>query len=104
MSINSDFIVAAFIRETRKRFLDTYLIRRGDKSSGEIFLKLNNLDGFSKIYTYKKTKISDPWEPYGSSDWEEEKAIKNKLNKIVNIDQDIWVIELDDKKGNSPNF
>ena len=104
MSINSDFIVAAFIRETRKRFLDTYLIRRGDKSSGEIFLKLNNLDGFSKIYTYKKTKISDPWEPYSSSDWEEEKAIKNKLNKIVNIDQDIWVIELDDKKGNSPNF
>ncbi len=104
MSINSDFIVAAFIRETRKRFLDTYLIRRGDKSSGEIFLKLNNLDGFSKIYTYKKTKISDPWEPYSSSDWEKEKAIKNKLNKIVNIDQDIWVIELDDKKGNSPNF
>ena len=104
MSINSDFIVAAFIRETRKRFLDTYLIRRGDKSSGEIFLKLNNLDGFSKIYTYKKTKTSDPWGPYSSSDWEEEKAIKNKLNKIVNIDQDIWVIELDDKKGNSPNF
>ena len=89
MSINSDFIVASFIRETRKRFLDTYLIRRGDKSSGEIFLKLNNLDGFSKIYTYKKTKTSDPWEPYSSSDWEEEKAIKNKLNKIVNIDQDI---------------
>ena len=54
MSINSDFIVAAFIKEARKRFLDTYLIRRGDKSSGEIFLKLNNLDGFSKIYTYKK--------------------------------------------------
>ena len=104
MSINSDFIVAAFIREARKKFLDTYLIKRGDKSSGEIFLKLNNLDGFSKIYTYKKTKISDPWEPYSSSDWEEEKVIKSKLNKIVNIDQDIWVIELDDKKGNSPNF
>ena len=67
-------------------------------------LKLNNLDGFSKIYTYKKTKTNAPWKPYSSSDWEEEKAIKNKLNKIVNIDQDIWVIELDDKKGNSPNF
>lgn len=104
MSINSDFIVAAFIKEARKRFLDTYLIRRGEKSPGEILLKSNNLDGFSKIYTYKKTKISDPWEPYSSSDWEKEKAIKNKLNKIVNIDQDIWVIELDDKKGNSPNF
>ena len=87
MSINSDFIVAAFIKEARK-----------------ILLKSNNLDVFSKIYTYKKTKTSDPWEPYSSSDWEEEKAIKNKLNKIVNIDQDIWVIELDDKKGNSPNF
>ena len=53
MSINSEFIVTAFIKETRKRFLDTYLIRRGDSFSGEIFLKLNNLSGLSKIYTYK---------------------------------------------------
>ena len=59
---------------------------------------------FLKYILIKKTKTSDPWRPYSSSDWEEEKAIKNKLNKIVNIDQDIWVIELDDKKGNSPNF
>ena len=76
MSINSDFIVAAFIREARKKFLDTYLIRRGDKSSGEIFLKLNNLDGFSKIYTYKKTKISDPWEPYSSVIGKRKKQLK----------------------------
>ena len=104
MSINSEFIVTAFIKETRKRFLDTYLIRRGDSFSGEIFLKLNNLSGLSKIYTYKKTKKNNPWEIYSSGNWEEDEQIENKLNKILNIDQDIWIIELEDEKGNSPNF
>jgi len=104
LSINSEFIVTAFIKETRKRFLDTYLIRRGDSFSGEIFLKLNNLNGLSKIYTYKKTKKHNPWEIYGYGNWEEDEQIKNKLNKILNIDQDIWIIELEDEKGNSPNF
>ena len=62
MSINSEFIVTAFIKETRKRFLDTYLIRRGDSFSGEIFLKLNNLNGLSKIYDnnqYSVYKLGD---------------------------------------------
>jgi len=104
LSINSDFIVTAFIKEARKRFLDSYLIKRGDSYSGEIFLKLNNLNGFSKIYTYKKTKKHNPWEIYSSDNWEEDEKIKNKLKKILNIDQDIWIIEVEDEKGNSPNF
>ena len=104
MSINSDFIVTAFIKEARNYFLNTYLIKRGDASSGEIFLKLNKLNGFSKIYTYKKTKQIDPWEFYSSDNWEEDDLIKRKLEKILDIDPDIWILELEDKEGNCPNF
>jgi len=84
--------------------LDAYLIRRGDKVSGEIFLKLNNLKGFSRIYTYKKDNIIKCWQVYSLDAWEENKIIDKKIEKAMNIDEDIWVIELEDKKGICPEF
>jgi len=84
--------------------LDAYLIRRGDKISGEIFLKLNNLKGFSRIYTYKKDNILKYWQVYSVDAWEENKIIDKKIEKAINIDEDIWVIELEDKEGICPEF
>ena len=84
--------------------LDAYLIRRGDKVSGEIFLKLNNLKGFSRIYTYKKDNIIEYWQVYSLDAWEENKIIDKKIEKAINIDEDIWVIELEDNKGICPEF
>ena len=104
MGITSDFIATSFIKKARNKFLDTYLVKRGDKISGEIFLKLNKLNGYCKIYTYKKSSVNNPWKSYGLSDWEEEKKIKKKLDRVLNIDPDVWIIEIDDKLGNSPNF
>ena len=104
MSVTSDFIVTSFIKNARNNFLDTYLVKRGDFSSGEIFLKVNNLNGFSKIYTFIKTKIKNPWEPYGSEDWQEDNIVEKKIRKILNIDPDIWIIEINDKVWNFPNL
>ena len=84
--------------------LDAYLIRRGDNISGEIFLKLNNLKGFSRIYTYKKDNILKYWQVYSVDAWEENKIIDKKIEKAINIDEDIWVIELEDKEGICPEF
>ncbi len=104
MSINSEIIVNSFIKTARIKMLDAYLIRRGDKISGEIFLKLNNLKGFSRIYTYKKDNILKYWQVYSVDAWEENKIIDKKIEKAINIDEDIWVIELEDKEGICPEF
>ena len=104
MSIKSDLLVLAFIKNSRKKFLDSYLIKRGDEISGEIFLKLSKLDGLAKIYTFRKYKNKNNWEIYGLDKWEEEKVIKKRLDKMSSIDPDIWIIELEDEEGNYPNF
>tara|TARA_B100000809_G_scaffold265028_1_gene322553 strand:+ start:3179 stop:3505 length:327 start_codon:yes stop_codon:yes gene_type:complete len=104
LTLNSEVIITAFIKTARLKMLDAYLVRRGDSKSGEIFLKLNNLEGFSKIFTYRKAKLENFWEIYGSDSWIEDSIINKKLEKIISIDPDIWLLELEDKKGCSPDF
>ena len=84
--------------------LDVYLVKRGEKVSGEIFLRLNNLKGYSKIYTYKKLNIDKVWQVYSSDKWEQDGIIDKKLEKAEKIDEDIWILELEDIEGRYPNF
>ncbi len=84
--------------------LDVYLVKRGEKVSGEIFLRLNNLKGYSKIYTYKKLNIDKVWQVYSSDNWEKDEIIEKKLEKAEKVDEDIWILELEDKEGNYPSF
>jgi len=99
LTISSEIIVNAFIKTARSNMFDTFLVRRGDKKSGEIFLRLNNLSGYSKIYTYRKTNIKNFWEIYGSDLWQEDNIINKKIENIINIDSDIWILELEDRNG-----
>ena len=84
--------------------LDVYLVKRVEKVSGEIFLRLNNLKGYSKIYTYKKLNIDKVWQVYSSDNWEKDEIIEKKLEKAEKVDEDIWILELEDKEGNYPSF
>jgi hypothetical protein len=99
MAINSEIVVKALIKTANKNFIDAYLIKRGDINAGEIFLKLNNLEGYSMLYSYRKSKMKNPWEVYGSKSWQIESDINKKIDKIIKVDTDVWVIEIEDKEG-----
>ena len=98
MSISSEIIVKAFIKMANKNFLDAYLINKGNNEAGEIFLKVSNLKGYSMLYSYRKSNINNPWEIYGKESWQIDADIDKKLDKILSIDKDVWIIELEDKK------
>jgi len=104
LSLTSEVIITAFIKTARLNMLYAYMVRRGDSKSGEIFLRLNNLRGQSKIYSYRKANIQNYWEVYGSDTWQEDSLINDKIKKIISIDSDIWILELEDKKGRYPDF
>jgi hypothetical protein len=104
LSLSSEVIITAFIKTARLKMLDAYLVRRGDSKSGEIFLRLNNLSGQSKIYSYKKLNIKNYWEIYGVDTWQEDNLIQKKIEKLISIDSDIWVLELEDIDGCYPDF
>ena len=63
----------------------------------EEILKVSNLKGYSMLYSYRKSNINNPWEIYGKESWQNDADIDKKLDKILSIDEDVWVIELEDK-------
>ena len=97
MSISSEIIVKAFIKMANKNCLDAYLINKGNNEAREIFLKVSNLMGYSMLYSYRKSNINNPWEIYGKESWQNDADIDKKLDKILSIDEDVWIIELEDK-------
>ena len=99
MTINSEIIVTALIKRANKNFIDAYLIKRGDINAGEIFLKVSNCKGYSMLYSYRKSKIKKPWEVYGFERWQIDADINKKIDNIVKVDSDIWVVEIEDKDG-----
>ena len=62
------------------------------------------MKGYSKIYTYKKLNIDKVWQVYSSDNWEKDEIIEKKLEKAKKVDEDIWILELEDKEGNYPSF
>ena len=62
------------------------------------------MSGQSKIYSYRKSNIKSYWEIYGSTSWQEDNLINDKIEKIINIDSDVWILELEDKEGFYPDF
>ena len=97
MSISSEIIVKAFIKMANNNFLDAYLTSKGNNKAGEIFLKVSNCRGYSMLYSYRKTNKNNPWEIYGKEAWQADADIDKKLDKILSIDKDVWIIELEDK-------
>ena len=49
------------------------------------------------LYSYRKSNINKPWEIYGKESWQNDADIDKKLDKILSIDEDVWIIELEDK-------
>ena len=49
------------------------------------------------LYSYRKSNINKPWEFYGKESWQNDADIDKKLDKILSIDEDVWIIELEDK-------
>ena len=99
MTINSEIIVTALIKMANKNFIDAYLIKRGDINAGEIFLKVSNLKGYSMLYSYRKSEIKSPWTVYGSDSWQNDSEINKKIDNIIKVDSDVWIIEIEDKEG-----
>ena len=49
--LKAETIINAGIRIAEKNLTSAYVIKRGDEQAGAIFVKINTLDGFSKLFS-----------------------------------------------------
>jgi hypothetical protein len=98
--LKAELWVKAHIRRCHANDVFAALVRRGDERSGTVLIKLNQLDG-------KATVLSRAFDGDGNTYWLRASGIEpiseadadRYIEKQLNFDRDLWVLEIEDAKG-----
>ena len=103
--LKAETIIAAGIRIAEKNLKNAYVVKRGDEQAGAIFVKINTLDGFAKLfsrnikYDFNNDKETIEFIDLYPLKQLTTKEIDKRISKEVQIDRDCWVVEIEDKNG-----
>ncbi|MBR71756.1 MAG: hypothetical protein CMM30_02295 [Rhodospirillaceae bacterium] len=98
--IKSEIRVKALIKQCDIEMIPVVLLHRGDIDAGAVLLKINLMDG-QCILLSQTRDISGKlvWmRTLGEGHFMESK-VDEYIKHQLNIDQDLWVLEIEDRKG-----
>jgi len=101
MRLISDFWIAALLRRAREQGGFGYLVRRGATEAGAIFIVHRCKDGLATLYApapqsaYEETWATDERRFIAIMADVEETWITEKLQRELQFDPDIWIVELE---------
>ena len=105
MRLRADFWVAAYIRRCATEGASAVLRRRGAAEAGAIFVKVDRLDGHAAVFgPAPQTDLSLSaaerlWRRLHKEEWIDPASADERLRKEIAFDSDLWIIELEDRKG-----
>ena len=103
--LKAETIINAGIRIAEKNLTSAYVTKRGNEQAGAIFVKIDTLDGFSKLFSRNiKYDLNNDKEIIEFVDLYPQKRITTKeidkrISREIEIDRDCWVVEIEDKNG-----
>ena len=106
--LKAEIIINAGIRAAERNFANAYVIKRGDSDAGAIFIKIDTLDGYAKLYSrnlvydFDKNKDLVKFQDLYPNKKIESRDVDMRIAKEVSIDRDCWIVEIEDKKGFNP--
>lgn len=98
MKLTADVWVSAYLTRLRLSEIPAFVVQKGDATAGAVLVKLNTLDGQACCYQRsfdlmtgdrKWVVLSDGIEP----------DVDGSIAKQRSFDPDLWVIEVEDKRG-----
>ncbi|WP_034387255.1 DUF1491 family protein [Hellea balneolensis] len=96
-TLKAGFWTSALIRRAETAGAFAAVVRQGDKDAGACLVKVRLLDGQAALYRPIRNMAGERvWLPKGP---ENEAEIDLYINNRVDDDPDIWVIEIEDRKG-----
>ena len=106
--LKSEILINAGIRAAERNFTNAYVTKRGDTEAGAIFVKIDTLDGYAKLFTrnlkYDLINENDVVE-FVNLYPEKKKQnidIDKRISEEMEIDSDCWIVEIEDKEGRNP--
>ena len=105
MRLKSAIWVAAYLRRCQTEGVFGAVRRRGAEEAGAVFVKLALLDGTAMLFTPAPQSAYDTGRPVDriftplTSEPVEEAKVEERLHKEIRFDPDIWIVEVEDRKG-----
>ena len=103
--LKAEIIINAGIRIAQQNLANAYILKKGDSDAGSIFVKVDTLDGHSKLfvrnlsYDFIHDKTFIQFQDLYPNQKIETRKIDTRIDKEISIDRDCWVIEIEDKNG-----
>jgi hypothetical protein len=105
MRLRADIFVSAYLRRCAVEDAVAVLRRRGAAEAGAIFVKIDRLDGMAALYgpapqTETAARGVDRlWTRMHKDEWIPALDVEERLAKEIRFDPDLWIIEVEDRKG-----
>ena len=98
MKLTAEIWVSAYLTRLRLIEIPAFVVRRGDSTAGAVLIKLNTLDGQACCYQRSFDLMT------GDRKWMilvegVEEDVDHSITKQRSFDPDLWVIEVEDKRG-----
>ena len=105
MRLRADIFVSAFLRRCAVEDAPAVLRRRGAAEAGAIFVKVDRLDGQAAVFgPAPQTETAERgverlWTRLHKAEWVTPLEAEERLRKEITFDQDLWLIEVEDRQG-----
>lgn len=106
--LKAEILINAGIRAAERNFTNAYVIKRGDSEAGTIFIKIDTLDGYAKLYSrnliydFDKNKDLVQFQDLYPNKKMKTGDVDIRIAKEISIDVDCWVVEIEEKNGFNP--
>jgi hypothetical protein len=93
----------AGLRRCSAEGIPATVVRRGEKQSGTVILKINQLEGGCRILTQARDFDGElTWFPALDGAMVEESVADAYLERTAKRDPDVWVVEIEHREGWHP--
>lgn len=97
----SEIWIMAHIRNAFAQGATACVARRGDPDAGAIFIRVNRLDGTAQLYapSWAGAQGERRWAARAAGQALPEADVDTMTTQATKIDPDLWIIEIDDRRG-----
>ncbi|GIU68037.1 DUF1491 family protein [Candidatus Phycosocius spiralis] len=97
--VRTDFWVHALLRTVQTHGGMAYVVRRGDDNAGAVLIKITKLDGTARLLVPARNSEGERiyLDLTGKNVGPDEKSIDDYLTTRSKQDQDVWIVEIEDR-------
>ena len=101
--LRSDIWVQALLRTVQSQGAAGFVVRRGDDTAGAVLVKVALLNGTARLLVPARDGAGERLylDLTGKTAGPDEPSIDAYLSKRASQDQDVWIVEIEDKLGRS---